>query len=119
MSTLRTIPLWLHAGVETFAAPAIMASPFFFGFGPAASIICVIVGAVLLGLALQVPGPERSVSISSHATLDYALALFAVAGGLAVGFSTGAWGATIFLVGIGAALATLTASTRFSVPRGT
>jgi len=118
MSTFRAIPLWLHAGVETFAAPAIMAAPFFFGFGPAASVLCVLVGALLLGLALQLPGPERTVSLSSHATLDYALALFAVAGGLAVGLLTGAWGATIFLVGIGAALAALTASTRFSMPRG-
>ena len=119
MSTLRTIPLWLHAGVETFAAPAIMAAPFFFGFSPAASVICVLVGAVLLGLALQVPGPQRAIGISAHATFDYALALFAVSGGLAVGFITGAWGATIFLVGIGVAMATLTASTRFSLPRGT
>ena len=119
MSTLRTIPLWLHAGVETFAAPAIMAAPFFLGFGPAATVICVLTGAILLGLALQVPGPQRSVSISAHATYDYALALFAAAGGLAVGFVTGSWGATIFLVGIGAALAALTASTRFSLPRGT
>ena len=118
MSTYRAIPLWLHAGVETFAAPAIMAAPFFFGFGPAASIICVIIGAVLLGLALQVPGPARSVSLTAHATLDYALALFAIIGGVAVGLVTGAWGATIFLVGIGAALCALTASTRFSNPRG-
>lgn len=118
MSTLRTIPLWLHAGVETFAAPAIMAAPFFFGFGPAASVICVVTGALLLGLAIQVPGPQRTVSISAHATYDYALALFAVSGGIAVGLITGGWGATIFLVGIGAAMATLTASTRFSVPRG-
>jgi hypothetical protein len=118
MRTLRTIPLWLHAGVEIFAAPAIMAAPFLFGFGAAASVICVIVGSLLFGLALQVPGPDRAVAISSHASLDYALALFAVAGGLAVGFVTGSWGATIFLVGIGAAMAALTASTRFSLPRG-
>ncbi|MDX6588106.1 MAG: hypothetical protein QOI31_2579 [Solirubrobacterales bacterium] len=118
MSSYRPIPLWLHAGVETFAAPAIMAAPFFFGFGPAASVICVTTGALLLGLALQVPGPQRSVSISAHSSFDYALALFAVAGGLAVGLISGAWGATIFLVGIGAALAALTASTRFSMPRG-
>jgi hypothetical protein len=119
MSTLRTIPLWLHAGVETIAAPAIMAAPFFFGFGLAASVICVITGALLLGLALQVPGPQRSISISAHSTYDYMLALFAIAGGVAVGLATGAWGATIFLVGIGVALAALTASTRFSMPRGT
>ncbi|MDQ3760102.1 MAG: hypothetical protein M3331_09190 [Actinomycetota bacterium] len=119
MRTPSTIPLWLHAGVETFAAPAIMAAPFFFGFGPAASVVCVLTGALLLGLALQVPGPQRSVALSSHASMDYALALFAVSGGLAVGFVTGAWDATIFLVGIGAAMAALTASTRFSLPRGT
>mgnify|MGYP003433092673 CR=1 FL=1 len=46
-------------------------------------------------------------------------ALFAVAGGLAVGLISGAWDATIFLVGIGAALAALTASTRVSRPLGT
>jgi hypothetical protein len=118
MSSFRTIPLWLHAGIESFAAPAIMAAPFFFGFGPAASVICVTTGALLLGLALQVPGPERAVAIRSHASLDYALALFAASGGLAVGLFTGAWGPTIFLVGIGAAMAFLTASTRFSLPRG-
>ncbi len=118
MSTYRAIPLWLHAGVETFAAPAIMAAPFFFGFGPAASVICVMTGALLLGLALQVPGPERSVSIAAHAGYDYALAIFAIAGGLAVGFISALWDASIFLVGIGAALAALTASTRFSMPRG-
>ena len=119
MSTLRTIPLWLHAGIETLAAPAIMAAPFFFGFGPPASVICLLTGALLLGLALQVPGPQRSVSISAHATYDYALAIFAIFGAVAVGLISGSWGASIFLVGIGVALAALTASTRFSVPRGT
>ena len=39
-------------------------------------------------------------------------------GGFAVGFGTGEWQAGTFLVGIGVALAALTASTRFSVPVG-
>jgi hypothetical protein len=39
-------------------------------------------------------------------------------GGLAVGLGTGEWNAGIFLVGIGAALAALTASTRFSLRAG-
>ena len=42
------------------AAPAIMAAPFLLGFGPAATVITVGLGALLLGLALQVEGPQRS-----------------------------------------------------------
>jgi hypothetical protein len=118
MITTRRIPLWIHAGVETLAAPAIMAAPFVLGFGQAATIISVLTGAFLMGLALQIPGPQRSVSISVHSSFDYALATFAIAGGIAVGLVTGSLTPTIFLVGIGAALAALTAATRFSLPRG-
>ena len=118
MTIFRYIPLSVHAGLETLAGPAIMVAPFLFGFGQAATVISVIVGALLIGLALQVPGPRRSISLSSHASFDYALAIFAMVAGLAVGITSGAWEPTVFLVGIGAALVALTASTRFSVPRG-
>jgi hypothetical protein len=118
MTLFRSIPLSVHAGLETIAAPAIMAAPFVFGFGQAATVASVIIGILLLSLALQVPGPQRSVSLSQHASFDYALATFATAAGLAVGFVTGAWEPAVFLVGIGAALVALTASTRFSAPRG-
>jgi hypothetical protein len=118
MTLFRYIPLSVHAGVETIAGPAVMAAPFLLGFGQAATVISVLVGALLLGLALQIPGPQRSISLSSHASFDYALAVFAMAGGVAVGFVTGIWEHSIFLVGIGAALVALTASTRFSAPRG-
>jgi hypothetical protein len=118
MTTFRAIPLSIHAGLETLAGPAIMAAPFVLGFGQAAMIICVVTGALLLGLALQIPGPQRSVPLSIHAGFDYALATFAMAGGVAIGILTGEWGPMIFLVGIGVALVALTASTRFSSPRG-
>lgn len=118
MTPSRHIPLYLHAGLETLAAPAIMVAPFVLGFGTGATIFCVAIGVLLLGLALQVPGPRRSVPLSSHASLDYALAIFAAIAGLGVGLATGAWEQAIFLVGIGAAMAALTASTRFSASRG-
>jgi hypothetical protein len=114
MTLFRHIPLWLHAGLETLAGPAIMVTPFVLGFGQAATAICVLVGVLVLGLALQLPGPQRSVSLRQHASFDYALATFAASAGLALGVPTGAWEPAIFLVGIGAAMAALAASTRFS-----
>lgn len=118
MTLFRYIPLSVHAGVETLAGPAVMVAPFLFGFGQAATVVCVLIGVMLLGLALQIPGPQRSISLSAHASFDYALALFAATAGLAVGIVTGAWEPAAFLVGIGAALVALTASTRFSAARG-
>jgi hypothetical protein len=118
MTIFRSIPLSVHAGLETLAGPAVMVAPFLLGFGQAATVISVLVGVLLIGLALQIPGPQRSISLSSHASFDYALALFAMVAGLAIGFSGGTWEPAVFLVGIGAALVALTASTRFSAPRG-
>ena len=118
MTIFRYIPLSVHAGLETVAGPLVMVAPFVFGFGQAATVISVLIGVLLLSLALQIPGPQRSISLSSHASFDYALAVFAMASGLAVGVATGTWEPAIFLVGIGAALVALTASTRFSAPRG-
>jgi hypothetical protein len=117
MST-RAISISAHSAIEVIAAPAIMAAPFLLGFGQAATVIAVTLGAVLLGLALQVEGPNRSVSLSAHAGFDYLLAAVAAIGGLAIGLVTDEWYAAIFLVGVGAAQVALTASTRFSVARG-
>jgi len=102
----RSVSLPVHSAIEAIAAPAVMIAPFVLGFGVVATVIAVLVGAVLLGLALQGDG------------LDYALSATAAIGGLAVGLGTGDWYAGIFLVGVGAAMAALTASTRFSAVRG-
>jgi hypothetical protein len=114
----RTIPLSVHGAIEVIAAPAIMAAPFLLHFGQAATVIAVTLGALLMGLALQAEGPRRAVPLSAHAGFDYLLATSAALSGLAVGLATGEWYAAIFLVGVGAAMVALTASTRFSVARG-
>jgi hypothetical protein len=116
---MRAVPLPVHSAVEAIAAPAVMILPFVLGFGFAASVISVAIGAVLLGLALQADETGRAVPLSAHAGFDYAVATVALGGGLAVGLATGDWNAGIFLVGVGAAIITLTASTRFSAVRGT
>ena|SRR5215208_2364699 len=117
-STRTTIPFGAHAAIQTVAAPAVMAAPFLLGFGQAASVVAFVFGVMLLGLALQAAGPRRSIPLSAHAGFSYTLAGFAALGGFAVGLGTGEWNAATFLVGIGALLAALTASTRFSVPAG-
>jgi hypothetical protein len=100
------------------AAPAIMVAPFLLGFGQAATVASVLLGALLLGLALQVEGPRRSVPLSAHAGFDYLLAVAATLGGLVIGLGTDEWSAGVFLVGVGVAMVALTASTRFSIARG-
>ena len=99
MSISRAIPLSLHGAVEMFAAPAIMFVP------------------LLLGHALSLFGAHRPIPLSAHAEFDYVLAGAAILSGLGVAIA-GNGLAAIFLVGVGAAQMALTASTRFSVPRG-
>jgi hypothetical protein len=118
MAVSRAIPLSAHAAIEMVAAPAIIASPLLLGFGPAATVVCFVIGALLLGLAVQTAGPGRTVPLSAHAGFDYLLAAVAVISGLAIGIAIGEWAQGIFLVGVGVALVALTASTRFSVPAG-
>lgn len=118
MRTSHAIPLSAHAVIETVAAPAIMAAPFLLGFGQSAAVVAFAVGALLLGLAVQAAGPERTIPLSAHAGFDYTLAAVAAIGGLVVGVATSEWGAASFLVGVGAAQAALTAATRFSAPIG-
>jgi hypothetical protein len=118
MTLFRYISLPVHAGFETLAGPAVMVAPFLLGFSQAATIISVLVGVLILTLALQIPGPQRSISLASHASFDYALATFAIVSGITLGVATGAWAPTVFLVGIGAAQMALAASTRFSAQHG-
>jgi hypothetical protein len=114
----KAIPLSIHGALEVIAAPAIMVAPFLLGFGPAATVITVALGAVLLGLALQIEGPNRSVPITAHAGFDYTIAGAAMFAGLLIGLVSNEWSAGIFLVGTGLAMVALTASTRFIAPRG-
>ena len=117
MST-RALSVSAHGALEIVAAPAIMVAPFVLDFGQAATVISVTLGALLLGLALQLEAPRRSVPLSAHAGFDYGLAFVALISGLAVGLATDEWSAGIFLVGVGVALMALTSSTRFTAPRG-
>lgn len=113
---VRGVPLTLHAALEVAAAPAIMVAPFLFGFGEAAGVLTFALGAILLGHAIQIEAPRRTMSLSAHAAIDYALAAIATGAGLALMLAAGELVAGSLLVGVGAAQTALTAATRFSVP---
>jgi hypothetical protein len=118
VSVFRYIPLSLHGGIETIAAPLIMFGPLLLGLGHAAVVAGFVLGTILLGLSLSLFSERRVVSITAHAGFDYLLALVAVVLGVAIGIATGDGAAMIFLVGVGVAQTALTAATRFSAPRG-
>lgn len=114
VSLFRYVPLSVHAGLETIAAPAIMAGPVLLGLGQAAIVAGFFLGATLLGLSLSLFSERRVVPLTAHAGFDYALALAAIVLGLWIGIASGNVAATVFLVGIGVAQVALTASTRFT-----
>jgi hypothetical protein len=116
VSIFRYIPLSVHGGIETLAAPAIMAAPVLLGLGEAAMVAGFALGATLLGLSLSLFSERRVVPLTAHAGFDYMLAAAAVLLGLVIGLGTGNVAATVFLVGVGVAQLALTASTRFSAP---
>jgi hypothetical protein len=118
VSVFRYVPLSIHGGIETLAAPLIMAGPLLLGLGSAAIVAGFVLGAILLGLSLSLFSERRVVPLRAHAEFDYAIAVAAVVLGITIGIATGDAAATVFLVGVGVAQTALTASTRFSVPRG-
>ena len=118
VSLFRYVPLSLHGGIETIAAPLIMVGPLLLGLDQAAVVAGILLGALLLGLSLSLFSERRVVPLTTHAEFDYVLALAAVVLGVGIGLGTGDVAATVFLVGVGVAQTALTASTRFSVPRG-
>jgi hypothetical protein len=119
MSVLRAIPIQIHAALEVLAAPLLIVAPFAFGFDYLAGALSIALGVALIGLALSIDGDaERgSIPLTAHAGLDYSLAATTIAVGIAAAIA-GDLVATVFLVGFGSAHLALTASTRFSRPRG-
>src|SRR3954469_8882234 len=86
MTAIRLIPLQLHGAFQMATGLATMAAPFALGFQPAATLVAVVVGAVLLGPALA-PTTEDRRQISVHVytlhAADYGLA-FGLFGAAAV-----------------------------------
>ena len=74
MTAIRLIPLPIHGARRMATGILTMASPFVFGFGPAATLIAVVLGAVVAGVAMGAVQDERGITalpISTIHAFDY------------------------------------------------
>ena len=110
MTLFRVISLPTHGLFELLGGLALVAAPFVIGFSPAGTLLAVVLGACVVGLAL---GAAETPRISAHLAADQAALTFAVASALALALMDDAVASVTFLL---AALAhgALMAMTRYS-----
>jgi hypothetical protein len=118
MTALRLISLPAHGALEMLVGLATMAAPFALGFTPAAAIVGVCGGALLVGLALATTAPagagRHPVSIASHYAFDFGLATGLIGAAAVVGIAGDRAAAMFFAVAALAQLA-LNLTTRYSM----
>ena len=76
MTAIRLIPLPIHAALEMAGGLALMVAPFALGLSTAGIALGVVIGALVVGLALQsVDADGRGLAVSAHHSADYGVAL--------------------------------------------
>lgn len=119
MTAMRLIPLPVHGALELLTGLLTMVAPFAFGFGPAAAVVSVAIGATLVGLSLAATAsadpvdPRATLPVSTHHALDYGLTLGLLAAAGVVAFD-GDQVAGVVLAAIGGVQLLLNLSTRYS-----
>jgi SPW repeat len=117
MTAFRLISLPTHGAVELLVGIALMASPFVLGFAPGATLVSVVVGALVTGLALGAAVSEAAtIDIGAHYTLDVALALGLLGAGLVFAVAGESAAGLVLLAG-GIAQLGLNLTTRYSARR--
>lgn len=99
MTAVRLLPLPTHSALESLIGLALVGLPFALGLGTAALVAGVVIGALVVGHALQ--ALDGDVSVSAHHAADHGLAL-GMAGAAIVLATADVAAATIF--GVAAAL---------------
>ncbi|TML25161.1 MAG: hypothetical protein E6G30_10565 [Actinobacteria bacterium] len=113
MTAFRLISLPTHAALELALGVALMAAPFVLGFGSAALVVCALVGALIVGLALSAAPEAGSGSVSAHFAYDRGMALGLVAGAVALAVAGQAGGA-LALAAAAIAQTALNVTTRYT-----
>jgi hypothetical protein len=117
MTAFRLIPYPVHGALEMLTGLVTMAAPFVLGFEPAAAIVSIVVGAVLVGLALGASASEPgrgTIALSTHHAADYGIAFGLVGAAAVVGIAGDELAAATLTIIAGALLA-LNLTTRYSV----
>jgi hypothetical protein len=111
MTALRPLPLSLHGAFELLFGVLALVAPFAFGFTASGTVLCALVGALAIGLALDAVDPR---DVTAHHGFDIALAVGSVLVALALAVAADS-AAALVLGGLGLAQLALSAGTRYSV----
>jgi hypothetical protein len=117
MTAMRLISLPVHAALEMLVGLVLMAAPVALSLSPAAAVVGVVAGAVIVGIALSTTDAEidgrRPMSVATHHGLDYGLATGLLGTAAVVGFAGDRHAAALFGV-IALAQLALNLTTRYS-----
>jgi hypothetical protein len=111
MTALRPISLPLHGAFELPIGVLALIAPFALGFGLAGTVLSILIGACLVGLALDAAQPPAQVS--AHQAFDYGIAFAAALVAVPLALA-GDVAAALFLGAAGLAQLCLDAATRYS-----
>ena len=75
MTAVRLLPLPMHSALEMLVGLALLGVPFALGLGTPALVMGVVVGAIVVGNALQTVDTDRRYSVSAHHAADNGIAL--------------------------------------------
>lgn len=98
MTAVRLIPLPIHAALRMATGILTMAAPFLFGFAPAATVVAVVLGAVVTGVAMGGVQDERGLTalpISTIHAFDYGVVFGTFGAAVVLGASGDAAAATV------------------------
>ena len=116
MTAFRLIPFGVHGALELPLGLAAMALPFVLGLSAAATVIAVVVGAAIVGLALASTTDERgrpALPVATHFAADYGVALGLAGAALLVAVADDVT-AGVFLGAVAALQLILNLSTRYT-----
>jgi hypothetical protein len=111
MTVIRPISLSLHGAFELPIGVLALVAPFALGFGLAGTVVSVLIGVCVVGLALD--AAQQPAQVSAHQAFDYGIAFAAVLVAVPLALA-GDVAAALFLGGIGIAQLALDATTRYS-----
>jgi hypothetical protein len=112
MTAIRPISLPLHGALELLTGVLALVAPFALGFTPAGTVVSVLVGVLVIGLALDATQPAPH-AVSAHHAFDYGLAFGAVLVALPLAIAGDA-AAALVLAAFGLLQLGLNAGTRYS-----
>jgi hypothetical protein len=112
MTALRPISLPLHGAFELLIGVLALVAPFALGFGLAGSVVSILIGVCVVGLAFD--AAEQPARVSAHQAFDYGIAFAAVLVAVPLAI-VGDAAAALTLGALGLAQLGLDATTRYSV----